>query len=277
MKTRLFGTRAILSLTTMFLCSLAQAQLVTYEFTGTVIYDEVGNAGQTVTGVVTLDPNAVPVQVIPIPSWCGEFASWSGGGFSIDIGTDSGLVVGSASSEITSFVQQDFPCLGTGFVSQDITTSSQTPVGELIWHSSQLGVWSQSNRAEDGIATVVSQWDPLSHSNVSAGAFSYIHDVFGNLIEVDYLFDFTIDSVTQIGTQTNIIIAGCDSGVADFEFNGVLASKLIDDCAVGAKNHGKYVSAVAKLTNAFNAAGLITDAQKDAIMSCAAQSGIGKK
>ena len=43
------------------------------------------------------------------------------------------------------------------------------------------------------------------------------------------------------------------------------------------KNHGAYVSCVAHATNAFRAAGLITEAEKSAIQSAAAQSSCGAK
>ena len=47
-------------------------------------------------------------------------------------------------------------------------------------------------------------------------------------------------------------------------------------CAGNWKNHGAYVSAVAKIANAFLAQGLITPAQKGAIVAAAAQSNCGK-
>lgn len=43
------------------------------------------------------------------------------------------------------------------------------------------------------------------------------------------------------------------------------------------KNHGAYVSNVAHTANDFLAAGLITEAEKDIIMSAAADSGCGHK
>jgi hypothetical protein len=49
------------------------------------------------------------------------------------------------------------------------------------------------------------------------------------------------------------------------------------ECADGARNHGKYVSCVAKLTNALKKQKFITGAQKGQIQSCAAQTDIGKK
>jgi hypothetical protein len=51
----------------------------------------------------------------------------------------------------------------------------------------------------------------------------------------------------------------------------------IDNCADGAKNHGKYVSCVSHLTNFYKKQKLLTGAQKGLIQSCAAQTDIGKK
>jgi hypothetical protein len=51
----------------------------------------------------------------------------------------------------------------------------------------------------------------------------------------------------------------------------------IDNCAVGVKNHGKYVSCVSHLTNFYKKQKLLTGAQKGLIQSCAAQTDIGKK
>src|SRR6266498_255269 len=51
----------------------------------------------------------------------------------------------------------------------------------------------------------------------------------------------------------------------------------IDNCAAGAKNHGKYVSCVSHLTNFYKKQKLLTGAQKGLIQSCAAQTDIGKK
>jgi hypothetical protein len=59
----------------------------------------------------------------------------------------------------------------------------------------------------------------------------------------------------------------------------------VDGCSVSQlcpcdgqwKNHGAYVSCVAHATNDFVAAGLITEEEKDAIVSAAGSSDCGKK
>jgi hypothetical protein len=71
-----------------------------------------------------------------------------------------------------------------------------------------------------------------------------------------------------------IVIDGCNTGVGNQVIDGVSMQESIDECAAGAQNHGKFVSCVAQLTESWVEAGLITDEEKDAIVSCAAQSGI---
>ena len=72
----------------------------------------------------------------------------------------------------------------------------------------------------------------------------------------------------------HVIIRGCDSGVVNEAYEGQYISQWIDDCASNAKNHGKFVSCVAKLTNKLKKTGLITGAEKGAIQSCAAHADI---
>ena len=73
-------------------------------------------------------------------------------------------------------------------------------------------------------------------------------------------------------TSAFIIIAIINTGVPNMLFpNGCTMSDLLKDLKAGATNHGDYVSAVAHLTNQWNADGLITGAQKGAIQSAAAR------
>ena len=73
-------------------------------------------------------------------------------------------------------------------------------------------------------------------------------------------------------TSPTIRIALIDTGVPNLLFsNGCTMSDLLKDLKTGAATHGDYVSAVAHLTNQWNADGLITGAQKGAIQSAAAR------
>jgi hypothetical protein len=84
--------------------------------------------------------------------------------------------------------------------------------------------------------------------------------------------------VTLIGNgveeDEHIVIDGCDTGVDDQDYNDSSISALIEGCANGARNHGAYVSCVAKLTNELKKAGVISGQEKGAIQSCAAQANI---
>jgi len=74
---------------------------------------------------------------------------------------------------------------------------------------------------------------------------------------------------------SNVVIDGCDSGVKNLMLeNGSTMSDMINTCANGAKNHGAFVSCVAKLTNTWEKMELITEEQKEAIQSCAAKASI---
>ena len=67
-----------------------------------------------------------------------------------------------------------------------------------------------------------------------------------------------------------VVIAGCDSGVPNTILDtGCTISDLVAQCATGAANHDAFVSCVSHLTNDLKSAGVITGAQKNAIMSCA--------
>ena len=75
--------------------------------------------------------------------------------------------------------------------------------------------------------------------------------------------------------SATVVIDACNSGVANSQItNGCKISDLIEGCADGASNHGKFVSCVTKVTNTLKKNGTITNAQKGAIQSCAAGASI---
>jgi hypothetical protein len=83
--------------------------------------------------------------------------------------------------------------------------------------------------------------------------------------------------VIEWDVDATVIIGGRDSGVANLVVDATTQctiSDLIAECAAQAKNHGAFVSCVAKLTNDLKKAGLITGAEKGRIQSCAAQTAI---
>ena len=84
-----------------------------------------------------------------------------------------------------------------------------------------------------------------------------------------------VDCEPHSDFSPTVVIDGCDSGVPNTFFTtGCTISDLVAKCSVGAKNHGKFASCVAHLGNDLLTAGIITDAQKDAIQSCAGRARI---
>jgi hypothetical protein len=72
----------------------------------------------------------------------------------------------------------------------------------------------------------------------------------------------------------NIVIDGCDTGVADqYLPGGTLMSEALAACA-DAKNHGAYVKCVSQMTKDWEDAGLLTNTERAAIVTCAAQSSL---
>jgi uncharacterized repeat protein (TIGR01451 family) len=83
------------------------------------------------------------------------------------------------------------------------------------------------------------------------------------------------DQCIEPNADMTIVIAGCDSGVSNILFDtGCTMNDLIAQCADDAKNHGKFVSCVTKLTNYWKKHKLISGKEKGSVQSCAAQSDI---
>ncbi|MGI8733275.1 MAG: PA domain-containing protein [Pyrinomonadaceae bacterium] len=75
--------------------------------------------------------------------------------------------------------------------------------------------------------------------------------------------------------RANVFVGTCDTGVPNLFFtSGCTTNDLIQAIGASSSNHGEYVSSIGKLANQLKKAGLITPAQKDAIMSCAGSSKI---
>ena len=73
-------------------------------------------------------------------------------------------------------------------------------------------------------------------------------------------------------TPPHVVIDDCDTGIVEWVLDdGETIIDKIYDCADTARNHGKFVSCVAKLTNKLRKAGIITGKEKGAIQRCAAQ------
>jgi hypothetical protein len=116
-------------------------------------------------------------------------------------------------------------------------------------------------------------WDPngiytLPYTGwYTLGVYDFIS--CGGVNPLDY--HLTITGLTACGT---IVIDGCDTYVNNLMVDGYYMQYHIDQLAVNPKNHGAYVSSVARLCAGWVRNGLITIAEKDAIVACAAESGI---
>lgn len=85
----------------------------------------------------------------------------------------------------------------------------------------------------------------------------------------------SFEDIEVSGCLGTILIGGCDTGVTDQILDDhTTISGRIAECASDPKNHGQFVSCVAKLTNDLKKAGYITGKEKGAIQSCAARANI---
>lgn len=97
----------------------------------------------------------------------------------------------------------------------------------------------------------------------------------GEMVDIGWFTDLDgvpdgVDSCIGSSQSETVVIDGCDSDVANTVFqDGCRISDHINDCLVGASNHGGFVSCVAHLGNSLKKAGIISGAQKGAIQSCA--------
>ena len=115
-------------------------------------------------------------------------------------------------------------------------------------------------------------WDPTPGYTLpytgwyTLGVFDYISCGGVNSLE----YHLTINGIADC----HIVIDGCDTYVNNQVIDGYFMQSIIEQCAIGAKNHGKYVSCVAHTCEGWVELGLITQSDQDAILACAAQSGI---
>lgn len=85
-----------------------------------------------------------------------------------------------------------------------------------------------------------------------------------------------VDECQGLYTET-VVIEYCDTGVQNHVLeNGCSVADTIAHCAEGARNHGKYVSCVAREARNLRRNEVIYGSERGAIMNCAAQSFIGK-
>ncbi|MEO7244146.1 MAG: PA domain-containing protein [Rubrivivax sp.] len=114
------------------------------------------------------------------------------------------------------------------------------------------------------LGSSISHWDTVATPNLLMEPFSNADTRAATNL------DLTPALMQDIGWKLETLkIGGCDSGVAATLADGRLLHVDVEQCRAGAKNKGAAVGCLAKVTGAAVTAGLLTTAQKDAVMSCA--------
>ena len=86
------------------------------------------------------------------------------------------------------------------------------------------------------------------------------------------LADIGWDECPDSDVRTTVIFGDCDTGIENFAFDdGCTLSDRLRDCAPGARNHGAWVSCVARRTRDLVRDGLLDREQAGKITSCAAR------
>ncbi len=158
-------------------------------------------------------------------------------------------------------------------VSDDKGILVTCPSQELIAGDSMIcfGTGSATEGPYENTGTVSADFD----GNPFTGTYTnYYTGVAPEDSDGDGITD-DVDQCQDSDSDTTIIIDGCDTGVGNQFFDtGCKMSDLIFQCATNATNHGKFVSCVAGLTNAWKKARLISGKEKGKIQSCAAKADI---
>jgi hypothetical protein len=138
------------------------------------------------------------------------------------------------------------------------------------------------------LGSSISHWDPIASPNllmepaINADLTHSGDMTLAEFRDIGWYPDADLDMVPDgqdsclpSDLAATVIIGGCNSGVANPLFsNGCTISDNIAQCAVGAGNHGAFVSCVTHYTNTLKKNGTITGAQKDAIQGCAGSAAI---
>jgi hypothetical protein len=131
------------------------------------------------------------------------------------------------------------------------------------------------------LGSSISHWDPIAFPNllmepaINADLTHGVDLTRQEMIDIGWFSDADgvpdgVDQCIGSSRDVNVTIDGCNSGVPNTTFTtGCRISDQINDCAVGAGNHGGFVSCVSHLTNDLKKNGVISGAQKGAIQSCA--------
>lgn len=257
----------------LMVANSASAQTVQFEFTAQREFGFGDEIGESLSGILTIDYGAQPDIIFPAPQFCGEEATWNTGQFTVDIITDSGYSSGTTNDggSLTA-TSIDHPCRTA------TSSNSLHAIENVSMENGGIRVtrFETVDRREPGDG--VADWfdfDPTGDFSAQ-DEFSIVFVTSQNFQTGEFSsWFFRVDSLRPI--VTNIVIDGADTGIADFEHDGSLVSEQIQQFAETAKNHGKFVSSIAKFTNNLRKAGLISKAERNLLVSIAAASSIGKK
>lgn len=253
---RTFRSLLLLAVTSLSFAA-AQAQVVTYNFTGT---RNTANSpdtyfGDTVTGKLTLDLGASPTQATPgmggdyrnVPNFkISAVATNFNGGTGTAVDVDDTVYSYFTINKVLSWFGLDFAPDGS-FTGRNI---------QLYITSSQPGLTDPKN-------------DTISGFVLNETFYNSLGDV---IADHTTLFNVTLDTIV-----TNILIGGVDTGIKDFAYQGQQVSAILAGYAASAKNHGAYVESVEKLAEKLVKAKLLTKAQAKTLTQAAEKSDIGKK
>jgi hypothetical protein len=172
-----------------------------------------------------------------------------GGGVTANLGVDLSIRAG-ADSTGRARVYAPFPVVGGSSISHFDTAASRN----LLMEPAINGDLTHKVKAPDDLT------------------FELLRDVGWTF--PDAVGDGVVDDEDcnpNSDVRPTIVLCDVNSGVPNTVFeNGCSMSDLIAQLAASARNHGAFVSAVAKLTNQWVQEGLITGQQKGAIESAAA-------
>jgi hypothetical protein len=113
----------------------------------------------------------------------------------------------------------------------------------------------------------------IGSASIDAGKLITIDPSSGAGTEVGPTGFPSLSGLAFVPTRT-IVVDGCDTGVDDQVIDAVSIDGEIERCAGGSRNHGTFVSCVARLTNQLKRAGILTGREKGAIQRCAAQADV---
>jgi hypothetical protein len=119
---------------------------------------------------------------------------------------------------------------------------------------------------------VVALGSSISHFDTAANPNLLMEPSITPDLKSAHNTDLTPALMKDVGWQLETLKVGnCDSGVVSALANGELLHANVSACAASSKNKGAFASCMAGVTGSLVNAGLLSSAQKDAVMTCVAR------